>query len=567
MNSLGGSELETFDIGTHTRAITTSSSDAQRWFDFGLSWCFGFNHEEGVACFRRVLDFDPACAMAYWGIAYGSGPFYNRPWRHFGTKEAEEATSLCFESVQKAASLSTSNTPAEKALIRALGARHPKGHRVSLEEFDSWDTAYADALRETHRAHPDDLDIRVLLAEALITRTPWRLWNVKTDEPAAGADTLEAIEVCEKAVALANARGDAQHPGILHVHIHALEMSPTPERAMDSADVLGTLCPDAGHMNHMPGHIYVLCGKYAEAKSASDKAIRADRKYLQYAGAHNFYTTARCHDLHLMMYTCMLLGQYQPALAAAEEMCGTLTPEVLDVQDRPQLAMTLEGYYSMKMHVLVRFGRWQDIVDAPMPGPVELYCVSTAMHLYAKGVANAALGNLVAAGQNQSEFKASLGHIPENRRFFNNSAINILGVAEAMLAGELAYHQGHHTEAFEHLRRGVSLDDDLEYSEPWVWMHPPRHALAALLLEQGHYEEAEEHYRTDLGLNNRLQRCAQHPDNVWALHGLVECLRQRGDALELSRFEPRLAQGIQLTDIPVKSSCCCRKHVVDSSSP
>jgi tetratricopeptide (TPR) repeat protein len=555
--------MDRFNLGKHTRDITTVSANTQQWFNMGLNWCYGFNHEEGVACFQKALEFDPECAMVYWGIAYGSGPFYNRPWHHLGADEAEVCTSLCFDSISKAKALMSDATSVEKDLILALSARYPQGHRVTHEEFDQWDTDYADALREVHKKYPDDQDVMALFAEALITRTPWQLWNVKTNKPAAGASTMEAIDVCERAIELADRSEKLQHLGILHVHIHALEMSPFPERAMRSSDLLGSLCPDTGHLNHMPGHIYVLCGEYAKAKATSEKAIRADRKFLEYAGAFNFYTTARCHDLHLMMYVCMFLGQYETAMAAANEMCETLTAEVLGVLGRPQLAATMEGYYSMKMHVLVRFGKWREIIEEPMPSDPQLYCVSTAMHYYAKGVANAALGNIVDAEQNQREFYASLALIPADRKFFNNHALNVLAVAREMLAGELEYHRGEYDSAFEHLRASVKLDDDLEYSEPWVWMHPPRHALAALLAEQGHYEEAEAHYRADLGLNDELQRCAQHPDNIWSLHGLVECLRRRGEESLLPMLEEKLAEAEKLTDTSITSSCCCRTETVD----
>ena len=554
--------MKDFDLGEHSREISTSSAEAQFWFDKGLNWVIGFNHEAGVECFRKALAFDPKCAMAWWGIAYASGPFYNQPWRWFGANEAIQCTKLCFDAAQKAVALSSNATPVEKGIIGTIAARHPKDHPVPDEEFDTWDMAYANALRELYEAYPDDLDVLALFVEALITRTPWQLWNVKTNEPADGADTMEVIELCEWAINYCDERGITQHPAVLHIHIHALEMSGTPERAMRSADMLGTLCPDAGHMNHMPGHIYVLCGKYLEAKEVSELAIIADRKYLEYAGPYNFYTTARCHDLHLMMYTCMFLGQFQAAMDAAGEMCGTLTRDVLSVKDKPHLAVTMEGYYSMKMHVLVRFGRWQDIVNAPMPEDPELYCVSTAMHYYAKGVANAALGNIEDAERCQQQFEQAVAGIPAERLFFNNLAVNILAIAREMLAGELAYHKGEHEQGYMHLRRAVQLDDNLEYSEPWAWMHPPRHALAALLLEQGHYAEAEQSYREDLGIDPHLQRCSQHADNVWALHGYVECLKHRGEVDELQIYEAKLVKALANTDMSVTSSCCCRKQVV-----
>ena len=552
--------MDRFDLGSHTRPISTASEEAQRWFDLGLNWCFGFNQEEGVKCFRKALEADPGCVMAHWGIAYGSGPFYNYPWRHFGERELRERVKLCHHHIRQARALAGNATEVEKALIDAMAARVPAPDPPAPDVLDTWDDAYRDAMRTVHHRYPDDQDAMALFVEALITRTPWRLWDVKTGLPAVGADTLEALDVCDRSIRLAESLGREPHPGVLHLHIHTLEMSDHPERAMASADRLATMCPDAGHLNHMPGHIYVLCGEYEKARQASLMAMAADDKYVAYAGKFNFYTTARCHDLHLMMYTCMLMGRYQDALEAADQICETLTPDVLGVEGVPQLVATLEGYFSMRMHVLVRFGRWQDIITAPMPVDPELYCVSTAMHHYAKGVAHAALKEFDAAEAQLGAFHRAVATIPESRKFFNNAAVNVLGVGEKMLEGELAYHRGSFDEAFAHLREAVQRDDDLEYTEPWAWMHPPRHALAALLAEQGSYDEAEALYREDLGMEPSLQRCAQHPGNVWALHGLVECLRARGESDELPDLERQLASAQAMTDVAITSSCMCRGH-------
>ncbi len=554
--------MDRFNLGDHTKPVSTNSTEAQYWFNIGLNWCFGFNHEEGVKCFEKALEHDPECVMAHWGAAYGAGPFYNFVWRDFSLEEAELCTRLCYDHIQLARKFSHTASAAENRLVEALAQRFQKPHAVPDEQYDRWDDDYANAMRRVFHAHKDDHDIRAIFAEALMTRTAWKLWDVKKGIPASNADTLEALDVIEHSIAIHDAAGTPQHPAILHLHIHATEMSNEPERAMRSADTLSTLCPDAGHLNHMPGHTYVLCGEYEKARVASDKAIRADKLYADYAGPFNFYTTARCHNLHLMMYTCMLMGQYKPAMTAARQMCATLSREVLSVSGRPQMAITMEGYYSMKMHVLVRFGRWQDIVDAEMPEDPRLYCVSTAMHHYAKGVAHAVLKNSEAAEQQRRHFHSAVARIPEDRKFFNNTAHSILSVGEKMLDGELEYHKGNYETAFTALRESVRRDDDLEYSEPWAWMHPPRHALAALLAEQGHYNEAEEVYRTDLGLNNKLQRCAQHPDNVWALHGLVECLSQRGDTAELPHFKERLAIALTKSDVAVSSSCLCRSNTV-----
>ena len=550
--------MERFDLGQHQFAITTASADAQRLFNLGLNWCYGFNQEEGVKCFLRALEYDPQCAIAHWGVAYAAGPFYNFPWCDMSDAEAVYATRYCFDHSRRALQYAKNCSDIEQALIEGLQHRFQQPRPVEQAEFNRWDDAYADGMRKAYSRFGDSQDVMALLVEALITRTPWRLWNVQTGQPAHHADTLEALKVCERAIALADQYHRPQHPAILHLHIHLTEMSNEPERAMRSADRLGTLCPDAGHLSHMPGHTYVLCGDYEKAMRASEKAIAADEKYVEYAGPFNFYTTARCHDLHLMMYTCMLLGKLQPALQAAEQMCATLTPEVLNVEGKPFLAMTMEGYFSMKMHVLVRFGQWQQIIDADMPECETLYCVSTSMHHYAKGVAFAALKQFDRARQQQHLFVESLDRLPADRRFFNNPARTTLAIGEKMLEGELLYHQGYYTAAFDALREAVRRDDKLEYSEPWAWMHPPRHALGALLLEQDEYQEAELIYRTDLGLNNQLQRCAQHPRNVWSLHGLVECLRHRRAEDELAVYEPMLASALAKTDVPISSSCMCK---------
>ncbi len=550
--------MDRFDLGAHTRAVSTSSAEAQRWFDLGLNWCYGFNHEEGVKCFQRALEHDPECVMAHWGAAYAAGPFYNYAWSDFGEAQAVDCTAFTYGHIQQARGYAHTASDLENRLVEALAMRFQKPHPVPQAEFASWDDAYAAAMRRVYYAYREDHDVMAIFAEALMTRTPWKLWDVKRGIPPDNADTLEALAVLERSIAMNDAAGAPQHPAILHLHIHATEMSNEPERAMRSADMLATLCPDAGHLNHMSGHTYVLCGQYERAKIASEKAIRADEKYVAYAGPLNFYTTARCHNLHLMMYTCMFLGQYRPALEAAEALCATLSREVLTCRAGTQIAVTMEGYYSMKMHVLVRFGRWREIVQHPMPECPVIYCVSTAMHHYAKGVACAALGEIAAAREQRGLFVEAVARVPPERKFFNNTAHAILSVGGAMLDGELAYHQGDFVQAFTHLRESVRRDDDLEYSEPWAWMHPPRHALAALLAAEGEYAEAEEVYRTDLGLNDRLHRCARHPNNVWALHGLVECLRQRGERVELPFYEEKLDAARAKTDVPVTSSCLCR---------
>lgn len=553
--------MDRFDLGSHSRKISTASPDAQRWFDLGLNWCFAFNKAEGVKVFRKALEFDPDCVMAHWGIAYASGPFYNLTWRDLGEQEATAATSTAFAHIELARKLSRGATALENRLVEAQACRVQKPHPVAPEDYDRWDDAYAAEMRGIYQQHPDDADVIALFVEALIMRTPRRLWEIWTGLPPANSDVIEALRVCERGIAIAAETGAQPHAAILHLHIHILEMSNEPQRALPSAQALAPLCPDAGHLNHMPAHIYMLTGDYQNAQRVSRKAIAANDKYLAYAGLLTPYASSCAHDLLLMMHAGMFMGRYEDAINAADKLCGMVTPEVLAVKDRPKFSTSLEGYYSMRTHVMVRFGRWQEIIDELLPDDPELFPVTTAMYHYAKAVAHATLKNFTAAEQQRALFDASLQRIPPSRRVFNNSAHRILGVAEKMLDGEFAYHKGEHALAFACLRVAVDRNDNLEYVEPWAWMHPPRHALAALLAEQGQFAAAEEIYRDDLGLSGRVPRCAQHPDNVWALHGLAECLRARGERNELMTVQEKLATALALADVPITSSCMCRTKI------
>ena len=241
-----------FDIVATSCPITTPSPEAQVWFDRGLAWVYGYHHEEAVHCFREALALDPGCAMAWWGVALASGPFYNMPWEWFGETEAIEATATCHHAAQKALEASDHVSGREQALIHAIARRFPKDHPVAPESFARWERSYAGAMREVHHRHPGDHDVAALFAEALMTLTPWKLWNTGTGEPADDAATLEALDVVEAALSQRRIGNMPAHSGLLHMHIHLLEMSSCPERALASADALVGVCPDAGHLEHMP---------------------------------------------------------------------------------------------------------------------------------------------------------------------------------------------------------------------------------------------------------------------------------------------------------------------------
>ena len=544
-----------YDLGTYGRKISTDSVDAQTWFDRGLIWCYAYNHGESVECFKKAAIADPNCAMAYWGIAYAAGPNYNKQWDAFDEEDMIATLRESYQGAQSALQRAASTTPVERRLIEALARRYHSDQPA--EDFRIWNDDYANAMRDVYQAHPDDMDVCTLFAEALMNQTPWALWDLDTGAAAEGANTVEAVDVLERAMSMVERAGDDRHAGLLHLYIHMMEMSPHPERALRAGDDLRHLVPDAGHLCHMPTHIDVLCGHYHNVVVSNTVGIVADRKFLEREGPLNFYSTYRVHNYHFKLYGAMFLGQYHAAMEAADELAETL-PEALLRVESPPMADWVEGFVGMKMHALIRFGKWQQIIDEPLPTDTTLYCMTTAVSHYAKTVAYAASGNIGAAEAQKIEFESAFEQVSETRQLFNNTCRDILSVAAAMLNGEIDYRKGNYDTAFEHLRRAVELDDRMPYDEPWGWMQPARHALGALLLEQNQLLEAEAVYRADLGLDGTLRRACQHPENVWSLHGLHECLVKLGKTAEVQIVEPRLRLALARADVPIKSSCFCR---------
>ncbi len=543
-----------FDLGAFSRSITTNSAEAQLWFDRGLNWIYGYNHEEAVACFRNALDHDAECAMAYWGVAYAAGPNYNLPWHLFDPAGRAQALAAAYDATEQALAHAEGATPVEQALIGALPARYPQ--RDPIDDQSPWNDDFTDAMRAVYEAHQGDLEVRAIFAEAIMNRTPWQMWDLRTGGVADGAGTAEARDVLESAFRDIPASWD--HPGLLHLYVHLMEMSPFPQLALRAGDRLRDLVPDAGHLIHMPTHIDVLCGQYRDVVVYNEKAIVADRKFLAEAGPFNLYSAYRTHNHHFAIYGAMFLGQYTPAIRAAQELIDTTPEELLRVPS-PPMADFIEGYIPMKQHVLVRFGKWQEIIDQPLPEDAELYCSTVAMMRYAKSVAHSALGNVAEAERERDAFLAAKAKVPESRRVHNNTVVDLLAIAEEMLNGELEYRRGNYDVAFAHLRKSVELDDALPYDEPWGWMQPARHALGALLLEQGRVDEAEAVYRADLGLDQTLSRACQHPNNLWSLHGLHECLTRRGETTEALLIKQQLDQALARAEVPVHASCYCRQ--------
>lgn len=541
-----------YDLGSFHWDISTRNPGAQTWFNRGLVWSFAFNHEESAECFKKALLNDPDCAMAYWGLAYALGPNYNKPWEFFDGEELESTVTRTHDAVTKAKAKAFDITPVEKALINALEFRYPQAQAAI--DHSIWNQNYAHAMQSVYTAFPQDLNVAALYADALMNLTPWKLWDLSTGQAAAGTRTIEVKRILDRALAQADG---LRHPGLLHLYIHLMEMSATPEIAMPVADQLRGLVPDAGHLQHMPTHLDIICGDYRRAVASNTDAIRADDKFLAQAGPLNFYTLYRCHNFHFRLYAAMFVGQSKVALETCDWIEAAVPDELLLVKS-PPMADWLESFHGMRVHVLIRFGLWQDMLDLPLPQDQNLYCFTTALIHYGKGIAFAATGRIKEAEDQRNTFKDALTRVKPSRTLFNNSCVDILEVASAMLDGELEYRRGNFVAAFEYLRKSIKVHDALPYDEPWGWMQPPRHAYGALLLEQKCEQEAATVYGADLGFTDSLPRALRHPNNVWALIGYHECLTKLGRTAEARLIKPQLDFALAMADIPIKTSCFCR---------
>ncbi|NNE43512.1 MAG: tetratricopeptide repeat protein [Gemmatimonadetes bacterium] len=519
-----------YALGGFHRDVSSSSEEAQLWFDRGLALSYAFNHEEAIRCFARAAEADPGCAMAYWGSAYASGPNINN------VEMDEAAVARAWENVNKAQELIGGASPVEAALIRALATRYvetPGEDRSELER------AYAAAMREVYDEFGKDPDVAALFAESLMLLRPWYQWTPEGDPT---EETPEIRKVLETGMA-----ATPEHPALCHLYIHAMEASPEPSLALPAANRLRESMPGAGHLVHMPSHIDVLVGDYEASIIANQKALEADAEYVKSAGVMNFYTLYRIHNFHFIVYSAMFDAQSELAMTTARELVRQIPAEMLE-----EMPDFVEAFVPTPLHVLVRFGRWEEILAEP--APPEDYYVTRAVRHYARGLAFAATGRVEEAEAEREAFAVAQALVPETRILFNNTGSDILLVAEAMLAGEVEYRRGNLDAAFRHLREAVRRDDALNYDEPWGWMQPARHALGALLLEQGRVEEAGEVFRADL---------RRHPKNAWALHGLEECLRRSGKESDADSVRAQLGAATVRADVRIKASCYCRLDALE----
>ena len=541
-----------FDLGAFTRTVTLSSPEAQIWFNRGLIWSYAFNHEEAVKCFEQVITLDPSCIMGYWGIAYASGPHYNKPWLAFDPKDLARCYGKGTEMIKKAATVSTNATPIEQALMNAIAFRFPA--QCIPDDLAAANGAYATAMKKVYEEFgTKDLDVLVLAADALMNMAPWGLFDSKNGQPNLSTPVLEIKEILTKGMSFPEAE---THPGLLHLWIHLMEMSTTPEAALIGADKLRYIVPDSGHLQHMPSHIYLLVGDYRQAMDANLKATVADDKFFSLHPDMRFLSIYRLHNLHSLIYAAMMAGQSRLAVETCDRLEAVLTRDLL-LLDSPPMADWAESFNTSRMHVLVRYGMWDAIKALPIPDDEKLYCVTIAFTYYAKGIAFAATGDVLEADKYRDLFREATKRVPPTRLDFPNKVLDLLSVADAMLDGEIAYRRGHYDEAFEALRLAISRDDSLTYSEPWGWMVPTRHAYAALLLEQGNVEEAATAYAEDLGLDDVLASAHQAPLNIWSLQGYHECLKRLGRNGEANIIRQQLTVAEAIADISVQTSCFC----------
>jgi len=501
-------------LGPVHHPVTTSSPLAQKYFDQGLAFTYGFNHDEAERSFEQAAQLDPNMAMAYWGVALVLGPNYNLPGDPVRGKKAHDA-------VAHAQTLKPGASPEERDLIDALAQRYG----ANGEGSPAQDQAYANAMRTVAHKYPDDLDVQTLFAESLMDLHPWRLWSI---DGKPGPDTLETVATLETVL-----KKDPNHIGANHYYIHAVEASPDPARAMASADRLGALAPASGHLVHMPSHIYVRTGRFHDAAEVNARAIKADNAFFATTREGGVYPLMYyTHNIHFLCYSQMMEGRKREALASAR-LLETKVP--LDAVRGMPMA---EFLVPMPYFVEVRFGMWDEVLKEPAP-PTDLPFTSAMWH-YARALAYSAKGKRAEATSEQKQLEATTAAIAPDRPLgTSNRAKNVAEVAVVVVAGEIAAARGDRKGAAARLADAVRLQDALIYEEPPIWYFPVRESLGAELLAMGRTQEAEAVYREDLRIN---------PGNPRSLYGLAQCLGAEGKTAEAAKAREQFRKAWRFAD-------------------
>lgn len=508
----------------YQRKVTTSEPEAQEYFNQGIQLLYGFNHDEAIRSFEKAAEIDPGCAMAWWGSAYARGLHINNP------EMGEEQSKLAYEAAQKAQQALDDENRLEQGLIRAITRRYAW---PVPEDRKPLDEAYAKAMEVVWHRFPNDADVGALFAESMMNLQPWDLW---TQEGKPKGRTLEILAVLEKAM-----QANPLHPGANHFYIHAIEASPWPELGVPSAERLKELVPGSGHLVHMPSHIFIRVGRYQEAEAANQRAIAADEKYFSMAPAPDFYSLYYIHNVHFLAYAAMMEGRYQTAIDAARKIEANIPEEFLK-----NYVTLADGFMPTALHVMIRFGKWDEILKEPEPPEWRLF--TRAERHFARSVAYSGLGKTDEARKEIELLDEVAEELTDEWKMGNNPASEVIAIARHMAEGELLFREDKAAEAFDHLREAVKLEEQLAYDEPPGWMQPVRHALGALLLADGKFAEAEAVYRADL---------KRHPNNAWSLLGLQQALGKQGEMEQAEAMTEQVNLAWARADVKPVASCYC----------
>lgn len=478
-------------LSTLHHPVSTKNPEAQKFFDQGLALIYAFNHEESARSFKRAAELDPQLAMAQWGIALAVGPNYNEPQIDPARLAAAE------NALETARALAGRATPKEQTLIAALSKRFQPKTDLKKCAVD-----YKDAMAAAYKRFPQDSDVAALYADSLMNLTPWQLWT-KDGKP--GEFTAEIVATLEAVL-----KRDPEHVGANHLYIHAVEASKTPGRALPSAGRLAKLAPNAGHLVHMPSHIYIRTGNYAAAAQSNEDAAEVDRAYIKATGVTGMYPAMYySHNLHFALEAYNRMGNYAEAEQKARQLADNVRGHIKDMP-------MLEGFLPSVVFVQLRFNRWADVLKQPEPGK-DMPVTNTLWH-YARGVAFAAQGKLAEAQQERERFAAMAKDLPGDTPFGLNTAASVMKIATQVLDARLAAAQGNRQAAVEHWQKAVAAQDELNYDEPPGWYYPVRESLGAAMLLAGDAKGAEQVFRRDL---------EENPNNPRSLFGLAESLQKQ----------------------------------------
>jgi tetratricopeptide (TPR) repeat protein len=504
------------NLGSLHHTVTTQSEQAQQYFDQGLRLTYAFNHDEAIKSFKQALVYDSTCAMCYWGIAYALGPNINLPMDSSLVRPAWDAS-------YNAVRLSVNVSPQEQAYIDALSKRYsadPKANRAAL------DTAWARAIGAVSRKYPTDDDAAVLYAESLMDLRPWNYWTA-AGKPKAPS-TKEQVKLLEQVV-----KRNPDHPGACHFYIHAIEASPEARKALPCAQRLGSLMPGAGHLVHMPTHIYIKLGEWDLAAEDNAHALHADEEFINERHPTGVYPLGYyTHNFHVMWYALNMLGRSEDALKAARRIGERISPEV--VKQIP----SLEYFSPTVLYTLVRFSRWDDILQQPAPAAHLRY--TTAIWHYARALAFTAKDQTDSAGVERDSLLAIADQLPADQMLNLNSSKALLEIAKAHLAGEMAARGGQVDEAVARLQAAIQGEDQLVYDEPPAWYMPLRQRLGTILLAAGRPVRAEKIFREDLD---------RRPENGWSLYGLAQSLRAQNKLKPAEKIEERFERAWKTADV------------------